>query len=117
MAVGILLMGGCRTFHSLNDEDSLYHFITLQHLDEMIKNKQVFCRLVIKWEDSWELSSRFIDKAGEPNGSHDYQLLVQNVEHVQNNLYGLCFSQVTDTDALWRIYSHDKLSVCIKTSC
>lgn len=61
------------------------------------------------WDDPYELfllKQKFIDT----NGSS------RDLMYLANNYYGTCWSASRDSDALWRIYSPDKMSVRIKTS-
>lgn len=116
MALCVKMMGGCYTFHKLNDSDTLYRFMPINYLEDLIKNERIYLCQVTKWEDSWEFPSRFIKNKHKPSSNHPSLYLTQNANIIQNELYGICFSQIMDTDALWRIYSHNKSSVCIKTS-
>ncbi|MDR2948741.1 MAG: DUF2971 domain-containing protein [Prevotella sp.] len=60
------------------------------------------------WEDVYE-NFFFKEKF------HTYGTPV-TMEHLVDHIFGQCWSTFRDSDAMWRIYSHDKESVRIKTT-
>ncbi len=64
---------------------------------------------VSKWEDPYELflfKQIYLDSSGNP---------IDTMTEA-NRIYGQCWTSARDSDALWRIYSPDRMSVRIKTT-
>lgn len=90
-------------------ETYLYRIMPLCHFLQMLDSKKLYLPRVSQWEDPYELflfKQHFIDSAKK-----EVDVLSQ-----ASRIYGQCWSSVRKSDALWRIYSPDRLSVQIKTS-
>ena len=75
----------------------------------MIKKRKLYFPKVNKWEDPYELfffKQEYYDAYGD----------IIEIYPKTNIIYGQCWSVQRDSDALWRIYSIDKMSVRIKTT-
>ena len=89
-------------------EIPVYRIIPFKYLLDILINKELTFTQTKTWEDTYEnylLKSRY--NIGLLKG--------RRLEGYQNNYYGICFTLKRESDALWRIYSNDKLSVRIKT--
>ena len=87
----------------------LYKIIPYKYLLKWIYADKIRFDKVAKWDDVYEL---FLFK----------QKYIQNGEIIDfkaesEAIYGQSWSMEGNSDALWRIYSPDKLSVQIKTTC
>lgn len=90
-------------------EEYVYRFLPLRYFLQLLDNRSLFFPRVSTWEDPYELflfKQRFIDTKGMP-----ISVLSQS-EHI----FGQCWTTQRDSDALWRIYSPDLMSVRIKTT-
>ena len=90
-------------------EEYVYRILPLQYFLQMIKKRKLYFPKVNKWEDPYELFL-FKQEYYDVNGNK------VNVFSESNRIYGQCWSVKRDSDALWRIYSPDKMSVRIKTT-
>lgn len=85
----------------------VYRIISLDRLYEMFENKTNTLVMPHRWDDPFENSILGL-KAQLPSGAV--------VEFGQRYIfYGQSWTRIYNTDAMWRIYSSDKNSVCIKT--
>lgn len=95
--------------NSSTKEEYVYRILPLQYFLQMIKKRKLYFPKVNKWEDPYELFL-FKQEYYDANGNKI------NVYSESNRIYGQCWSAKRDSDALWRIYSPDKMSVRIKTT-
>ncbi len=92
----------------------IYRFMQLDRYKQFVNTKSLYFRRIVEWEDSWEVPSQLLT-----NGKYDNVDLNNFIKQIVNEnrkLYGLCLSNEFNTDAMWRIYSNDKNSVCIQTT-
>jgi hypothetical protein len=92
-----------------NDLDKpIYRIIPYKRLIELFQGKENVLVKPISWEDTFE---NFAIKA---------KLRAKNGDVLQYNIhermYGQCWSMNKASDAMWRIYSQDKLGIRIKTT-
>lgn len=92
-------------------EQPIYQILPIKYLIKILLNGKLHFNKVLKsWEDPYEL---FLFKENiiiEGQSSNDY------FSDYKHGYYGQCWSLIKDTDAMWRIYSHNKEGVRIKTS-
>lgn len=85
----------------------IYRIISFDTLVRMFQtNKMTFVKPE-KWDDPFE---NFIAKTKIDMGSSFLDL------GIRKNPYGTCWTRKSVSDAIWRIYSHDKKSVRIKST-
>ena len=88
----------------------LYKFYSMRALAPLLTNGQLYIDRVNSWEDVYEnffLKERFYSNAlGHTIDTSQYS----------KNIFGQSWTSIPETDAMWRIYSSDKLGVRIKTS-
>lgn len=90
---------------------SIYMILKLDYLLNIFKNNELyFSNIYQSWEDPYEL---FLLRH---NCYVDGVLIRDHYLKVAKRMYGQSWSLLRDSDALWRIYSRDKMSVRIKTS-
>lgn len=107
------MMGGFFVHNDLDITMPIYRCIPYSRVIELLEYKAMYFRKVIKWEDTWEIPSRFFTD-NEKNTGVNY---FGNSQVVASNLYGTCWTTTVESDALWRIYSGDrKEGVCIQTT-
>lgn len=97
----------------IQDDEIIYKFMKLEHLKELLGTNTLFFQKIIDWDDTWEFPSRYIMK---PTIGKESEYWHRSADIFQNYLYGCCFTRAYNSDAMQRIYSHDKSGVCIKTS-
>lgn len=112
MGDALILIHGFHVHANLDVDKPIYRCIKLGHLLDL-HNRHFYFHSVIKWDDTWEIPSRYFQPS---NASYDStQLQMTNLN--SSYLYGTCWTDSIDSDALWRIYSGDnKDGVCIKTT-
>lgn len=87
----------------------LYHFIPIKYLILLIKNKKLRLRRICDWSDKWEtflFKHIYIDKEHK-----EY-----SAEKSSYSFYAQCWTKQENSNALWEIFSKDKLSIKIKTT-
>lgn len=80
-----------------NSNLKLYKFIPFKYLKRIVENGNMPIKRIDGWEDCYEnyfLKNRFVV------GVEQYDL-----KKISRRFYGLCFSTLPESDALWRIYS------------
>lgn len=105
-------------FHNIKDEEyesflysNIYQILPLEFAKNILKNQKLrFNNIKAHWDDPYEL---FLFKQHiHVDGKNWYD----SYNEWLSRYYGQCWSLNKDTDAMWRIYSHDKRSVQIKTT-
>lgn len=86
----------------------VYRVMPLNRFYELFRNKQNVLVRPSKWEDPFE---NFILNA--PARLPDGTVVSFGFN---NDFYGQCWTKLTSSDALWRIYSPDKTSVRVRTT-
>lgn len=89
-------------------DKSIYRIISVPHLKLMLENATLALAKTSSWEDVYE---NFFFK--EKFFLHGDRI---EMEHMAGHIFGQCWSTFRDSDAMWRIYSHEKESVRIKTT-
>ena len=88
----------------------LYKFYSMRALAPLLTNEQLYIDRVNSWEDVYEnffLKEQFYSKSlGVTIDTSQYS----------NDIFGQSWTSIPETDAMWRIYSSDKLGVRIETS-
>jgi len=89
----------------------IYRIISFERLVQIFKSTQMAFVKPEKWDDPFE---NFIAKTkidlGTSMGSSFLEL------GIRKNSHGTCWTRKAISDAIWRIYSHDKKSVRIKST-
>jgi hypothetical protein len=92
-----------------NEIDSyVYRVMPIQRFCELFRNAKNVLVRPSKWEDPFE---NFILNA--PARLSDGTIVSFGFN---NDFYGQCWTKLTSSDALWRIYSPDKTSVRVRTT-
>ena len=106
--------------------ENLYRITSLEgFLSLLINKKERFVNPIDKWEDTYEgyflqlLSDEdkfmeIIDRLYNDISKRAYKTTCRNIAKLLSNrydCYGLCWSTVRDSDAMWRIYSYDHKAI------
>lgn len=91
-----------------NFDIPIWRFISFPSLLEIFAKKRMSIGKVNRWEDTYE---NFIYK-----GEFYLKGKLLDIKSYSKNSYGQCWTLLEETDALWRIYSHDAHGLSIKTS-
>jgi hypothetical protein len=111
MGWGLISFYGIGYNKEINLDQPIYKFIQLRYFLEAIEKQQLHFKDVSKWDDTWELPYRRFDLSNLDG------LQKAIFEHPKYwPIYGTCFTENYDTDALWRIYSANRNSICFKTT-
>lgn len=107
----------------------LYRIISLETFLDIIVNKRERYVRPATWEDTFEgyLFSKLKNSADRKRiveywyhevCSNNCQNVIINMMHLDGSkyVYGQCWSELSESDALWRIYSYGNHSIQIQTS-
>lgn len=94
---------------NIDEQDSLYRYISLSQFMAFVENKELFLRKVTLWDDPWEGLDRQIPRMRD-NGDLEYPNC-----SLAESVVGQCWTYEKDSDAMWRIYSSDKLGIMIES--
>lgn len=90
----------------------IYKIIPLKYLFAWLKSQRIRFDQIAKWDDVYELflfKQKYFSKVSN-------QTLPVDMDAVSHAIYGQSWSLQKESDALWRIYSPDHLSVKIHTT-
>lgn len=95
----------------LTDDDMdkpVFRFISLENLTELLVNKVLTLVKTKLWDDPYE---NYILKCNV-----FYKNQEVNLQDLQEQIFGQCWTFIDESDAFWRIYSADKKGIRIKTT-
>ena len=99
-------------FNGLDLSRPIYKYIPLKHVITMLKDKKLYVGKVGNWEDTYE---NFLIKQ-----NFLYKGMPLNANSLMEQIYGQCWTTLSESDALWRIYSNPKklneVAIRVKTS-
>lgn len=87
----------------------VYRIMPLHRLKELFTDQKLILVRPKLWEDPFEnffLNTTYLTADGAE----------VSTKNIANSWYGQCWTTNSDTDAMWRIYSHDKQSLRVKTT-
>lgn len=87
----------------------IYRVFPVARLFELLDESKLTLVKTKKWEDPYEnylWKCNAVRENGQPVG----------IIHFQEQLFGQCWSLTSESDAMWRIYSHNKDGVRIRTT-
>lgn len=98
-----------------DDTKVIYKYIPFKYIKKTLKTGKFIFNLISSWEDVYE---NFAFK--ECYRMNDGTLLTTS-DDMQKRLYGQCWTDADESDAMWRIYSHfgrdyDNLAVRVSTT-
>ena len=88
-------------------DEPIYRIMPIVRVLEMLQKEIIVLSKPKKWDDPFEnalLAATVVTSRGETGDIA-----------AKNEVYGQCWSLHHETDAMWRIYSHDKQGVKVKT--
>jgi hypothetical protein len=100
-----------RNFINISDaelDEPVYRIMSIVSILEMLQKEILGLFKPKKWDAPFEnalLSATVVTPTRETGDIS-----------ARNDVYGQCWSQYSETDAMWRIYSFDKQSAKIKTT-
>ena len=99
----------------LSDDTSLYRIMPLERLLQMLVDKENVLVSPSLWDDPLELlvDDKLLE---EVNHRHQIPEDAPIYKCIENNhkWYAQCWSYTEESDAMWRIYSHDKAQRCVR---
>lgn len=96
-------------FNLDNLDIPIYRIFSYDRFEELIKNKELVLVKPSMWDDPYE---NFFLKTRVDIGNGE----VATLEYLENSWYGQCWTENEDTDAMWRIYSHKKDGIKVRTT-
>lgn len=93
----------------LKRDEPIYRIFRYDRFEELVESKKLALASPTLWDDPFE---NFFLKSSVDMGDGTFA----GLEILARKWYGQCWTTEKDTDALWRIYSHDKCSVRVKTT-
>lgn len=101
-----------RVINGLDLTRPVYKYMPLKYVITMLKTQKLYVGKVKKWEDVYE---NFLLKQNFMYGS-----IHLSADNLMDQIYGQCWTMVSESDAMWRIYSNpNKMSdtaIRIKTT-
>jgi hypothetical protein len=100
-----------RNYINLTEEQldkPVYRIMSLSRLEQVMRDKKIALVKPRKWDDPFEnalLAASFSTNSGEHVGFA-----------AKDAVYGQCWTLHRETDAMWRIYSHDKDGVRVTST-
>lgn len=93
-----------RTKQMINIDKSgyVYKYIPLKYVLYMISNKTLILRKVSDWEDPYE---NFFLKSNFYTDNDFYEKILVDTNFIRERMYGQSWTQLKESDAMWRIYS------------
>lgn len=113
------------------DNELIYRIVSLEGFLSLLINKQErFVRPIDCWEDTFEgymlhlLDTdngvhQVIDELYREISDENWDVTIRNFSKLQRSrygCYGLCWSKLRDSDALWRIYSYERKGIQLISS-
>jgi hypothetical protein len=86
----------------------IYRIFSFERLLEIFTNNQLVLVKPKKWDDPFE--NFILNSTGVMSDGREFTL------GMRDQFYGQCWSLTKESDAMWRIYSHDKDGVKVKTT-
>lgn len=90
----------------------IYKYMPLDYVIIMLLNKKLRLGKIATWEDPYE--NPILKQRLWRNNNGIKETL--DLSTVLDNIYGQSWTLLEESDAMWRIYSHDKQAVRIKTT-
>lgn len=115
LSTAIMMNGG---FFVHKDLDTpIFRCIRLEHILDLLKNQKLFFHNILCWEDTWEVPSRFFEVYDAIYGKEGPASIMDSFNLIIKDLFGTCWTDNIDSDALWRIYSGPAQDgICIQTT-
>ena len=102
---------------SLDLDMPIFRCVQFRYILDLLKNKKMFFHNVTCWEDTWEVPSRFFEVSDAVYGEIGPPFIMRSGLLAVTDLFGTCWTNNIDSDALWRIYSGpEKSGICIQTT-
>lgn len=109
----------------MNCKNKLYRFLSLESLLDILLNNELTLMRPSLWDDPFEqkVFNDFIDrkiqlKIAEVGIDIDLYDQFKDLIHqksISENVYAQCWTNVSESDAFWRIYSHNNRAIRIST--
>lgn len=87
----------------------VYRIFSSKRLFQLFKDKQLTLLKPHKWDDPFE-NFLYSSKAQSLDG------VPMSLDNLRETVFGQCWSLDKESDAMWRIYSHDKDGIKVKTT-
>ena len=90
-------------------DQKIYRIFSIKRFIQLMRSKELVLVNPSKWDDPFEnffLQANAIDSNGQ----------IVSLEELANSWYGQCWTYNKESDALWRIYSHQKDGIRVSTT-
>ncbi len=101
---------GLVTANGLGSETMLFRYISLSQFVSFVESGQTHLSKVREWRDTWELPTSRLPTLME-TGELEYPLW-----SISEETFGQSWSLLSESDAMWRIYSPQKEGLMIQSS-
>ena len=117
LGTAIIMNGGFFVHKDLDLDAPIFRCIRFEHILDLLKNQKLFFHNISCWEDTWEVPSRFFEVYDAIYGKEGPASIMDSFNLVIKDLFGTCWTDNIDSDALWRIYSGPTQNgICIQTT-
>ncbi len=89
-------------------QQTLYKYFSIDSLSYLLQNQLLYMEKISSWEDPYE---NFFIKSSFQVGNKQMSAIT-----FAEGLFGQSWTTLQSSDAMWRIYSHDKRGVRIRTN-
>ena len=89
---------------SLSEDTVIYHIFSFEYFKALLESRSLYFKRIVEWYDTYEYPVRFMPE--------------DRKELIVRYLFGICFAQQYDKEAMWKLYAGDdyKTGVCVKTT-
>jgi len=96
----------------------LFKFFSERNFYDALREGYLYFHDILKWDDVWEQPLRCFSSKNQSEDELSEDVLFEFNKNKYFKIYGTCFTENYDTDAMWRIYSNDKKHrhVCVETT-
>lgn len=91
-------------------DTKIHRYMSFEDFVGLIETKKLNFTRIISWEDTWEAPIRNLPRQFDDDNLH-YPSYSREQEY-----FGQCWTTLKDSDAMWRIYSHDRKGIKISSS-
>ena len=117
MGNAIMMNGGFFVHKDLDLDTPIFRCIQYEYILDLFERMKLFFHNIACWEDTWEVPSRFFEVCDTVYGTEGPAFIMHSSNIVAADLFGTCWTNNIDSDALWRIYSGPtKNGICIQTT-
>lgn len=95
---------------SLGNDTPIYRFISLEGFLSFVENRQTYVTRIATWEDKWEAILERVPTIDDTGTE------IQAISVFYSDLFGQSWTLLSESDALWKIYSPNRTGIAISST-